>query len=295
MAQEIFFKSERQFDLVNISKEIERTKRLVEEKFSDKIRTITELIEAQTRLVGIYTSQLLVRRGLRSTYEENGIVNNALLNFPYRSLSILLLIRNAFYGSARIVCRQFLESLIIAKYSEYDLSLVRKWELQYDEKNTRMPSSEISLRRDVFRGLENRGKTITALLQTWKDLCSVTHATPYSQQVLRVPDSADEKDGMRWLVNTGFFGNSEYSLDLLMTLLAMNFHLLLGHYGRKANRWYFGYLRDPYGSYDRERKLKEKCKTLIREFFEKSNDRKGAKELWRRNIFEFRQSWGFRK
>ena len=285
MEQKWVFESELQFDLTNITNEIDRSKKLVETTFFDKIRIITELVGAQTKLVGIYTSQLATRTRSGSKYKVNGVLATALFNFPYRSLSILSLVRNTFYGSARIVCRQFFESLIVAKYSEYEPPLVQKWNVQLEEKCDDASPIEVGPGK-VFGRLESRGRNIESLRQTWKDLCKTTHPTPYSQQVLRVLTPRDEKEASRH-----FLGNTEYTLDLLLALLAMNFHLLVGHYGRKANRWWFGYLEDPLGCYDRERKLKENSKRLIREYFEKCGDRKGARGLWKRNIFEFRQSW----
>ena len=284
MVQEIELKSELQFDLANIEGEIDRTKKLVETRFSDKIRILTDLIGAQARLVGIYTSELSVRKHLRSNCDNNGILTDTLLNFPYRSLSILLLIRNTFYGSARVICRQFFESLISAKYSEYEPGIIQQWTLRLDNENV---SSGKTGPGYIFKRLQDRAKSIDALRQTWKDLCNATHATPYSQQVLRVLETSDEQGASR-----RFLGNTEYTLDLLLALLAMNFHLLIGHYGRKAYRWWFGYLEDPFGSYHRERELKEDSKRLIRQYFEKSMGRKSARGLWKTNIFEFKQSWG---
>ncbi len=288
MEQKWIFESELQFDLANITDEIDRSKKLVETKFFDKIRIITELVGAQTKLVGIYTSQLATKRRAGSKHKVNGILATTIFNFPYRSLSILSLVRNTFYGSARIVCRQFFESLIVAKYSEYEPALVQRWNTQLDEKSDDASSIEVGPGK-AFGRLESSGKNIGSLRQTWKDLCKATHPTPYSQQVLRILKIADQKEASRI-----FLAHTEYTLDLLLALLAMNFHLLIGHYGRKANRWWFGYLEDPFGSYDREKKLKENSKRLIREYFEKCGDRKGARGLWKRNIFEFKQSWGLR-
>jgi hypothetical protein len=291
MGQEIISKIELQFDLANISKEVERVSKYVENMFSDKIRLISELIKCQTLLIGIYTNQIHVRVSAGSKYEHNIILTNTLLNFPYRTLSTLLLVRNTYYGSARIICRQILESMIIAKYSQYDRSLVHKWEAQQEDLR-RDPSTEISLGRDVFQKLENAGKGIFELRRTWKDLCNVTHASGFSQQRLRVPLIADAEEVNKWLQGTYFFENTDYTFDLMLTLLAMNFHLVVGHYSRKAYRWYLGYPQDPLGSYTREKKLKDNCRNLFKEYFGLPGSRPSAMTFWKRNIFQFKQSWG---
>jgi len=284
-------KVELQFDLSNISNEVERVGRFVENRFSDKIRIINELIKCQTLLIGIYSNEINVRVELGSKYEHNVVLANTLLNFPYRSLSTPLLIRNIFCGSARVVCRQIFESSIIAKYSEYDPTLAVKWESHNDENLGRGPS-EISLGRDVFEELRIVGKEIMALRRTWKDLCNATHATAFSQQMLRLPLAEDGEEVIKWLSATHLAEHTENTLDLLLTLLAMNFHLIVGHYGRKANRWYLGYLRDPLGSYGREKDLKENCKKLLKEYFGLVGNRPRTTKMWKRNIFEFKQSWG---
>jgi hypothetical protein len=292
MLQEMISKAELQFDLANISKEVEQVSKYVENRFSDKIMIISELIKCQTLLIGIYTNQINARVSAGSKYEHNIILTNTLLNFPYRALSTLLLVRNTFYGSARIICRQLLESMIIAKYSQYDRTLVHRWGAQHDKDLRRNRSTEISLGRDVFRNLEIVGKGILELRRTWKDLCNATHATGFSQQRLRVPLVTEGEEVNKWLRGTYFFENTDYTLDLLLALLAMNFHLIVGHYSRKAYRWYLGYLQDPLGSYVREKKLKDNCRNLFKEYFGLQGNRPSAKILWKRNIFQFKQSWG---
>jgi hypothetical protein len=292
LRQGVISKAELQFALANISKEVDIASRLIEQQFSEKIRIIDDLIRKQTLLIGIYTNQIHVRAYDGSKYDHNVILTNTLLNFTYRSLSTMLLIRKTFYGSARALCRQLFESSVIAKYSECDRTLIRKWESHHDRELRPDFSTEISLSRDVFRKLEKAGKEITELKRTWKDLCNVSHATAFSQQQLRLPIVEDEKEVNKWLLGTNFFEHTDYTLDLFLTLLAMNFHLIVGHYSRKAYRWYLGYSQDPLGSYARERALKYNCRNLLKEYFGLKWSGPSAKSLWKRNIFQFKQSWG---
>lgn len=69
------------------------------------------------------------------------------------------------------------------------------------------------------------------------------------------------------------------------------FQLLIGHLGRKAYGWYFGYPKDPYNSYEKERSLKSECKSLFKQYFEINKKHKGPNKMLKKNIFEFRQSW----
>src|SRR5947209_4264010 len=119
------------------------------------------------------------------------------------------------------------------------------------------------------------------------------HATQFSQQFLRIPNAKDENEIRKVHRNTHFFENVEYTLDILFALIAMNFHLLLSLYGRKAtaDKWSFRYFEDAHESYDHERKLKENCKQLLKQYFDLSNHNRGAIRLWKQNISEFRQSW----
>ena len=89
---------------------------------------LTEVAQIQTKLFGIYTHEARIKEFMRLKYDRNYVLNNTLANLPYHNYSILLLIQNTFYGSARVLMRQFFEALIFAKYSEYDNKLIEKWE-----------------------------------------------------------------------------------------------------------------------------------------------------------------------
>ncbi len=79
----MLLKAELQFDLANISEEIDRSKELVETQFSDKIRIIIDLIGTQAKLVGMYTNQIFARKHSMSKYKENG-------NIGYRASELSL-------------------------------------------------------------------------------------------------------------------------------------------------------------------------------------------------------------
>ncbi len=279
---------ERLFDFGNIMAEIEQTKAITEKAFAPKIEIISGLIEHETKLGGIYSNQCMTKQQMGSVYEDNVALNNTVGNQPYRSISTLLLIRNSLYGSARPTLRQFFESLIIAKYAELDPSLASRWHAQ-DEST--LPSKQVSLTRDVLSVLTRKGKEVGALRQTWRDLCLMSHATRQSQQVLRVPDLNDPEQFEKYLEVSNYFGNTEYSLDLLFLMLVMNFHLIVAHLGRKAYRWWFGYVEDPFGSYKRERVLKKNIRLLINQYFVESKNQPFARKMLRKNIFEYRRKW----
>lgn len=222
-------------------------------------------------------------------YESNGVLNNTLGNLPYLSLSIIHLTKSTLYGSARVVLRQFLEMLLIGKYSEYDKSLIELWESQTEDSSS---SPRISVGRHVFRKMEKKGIDISELEKTWKQLCQFTHATRYAQQMLRVPKNKEETT--KWIKETHLIPNLHYTLDLFFMLLCMNYHLLTSHLGKKAYRWYFGYARDPFNSFEREKKLKNEIKILFKKYFEINKEYKGINKFLKKNIFQYRQKWGDR-
>jgi hypothetical protein len=287
-AEDSSLELERQYSLENITSDIERVKVKTEKDFADKIETITKLMEHETALSGIYLQQCMTKDKIGIGYKQNFVLNNTIGNQPYRSVSALLLIRNSLYGSARPILRQFFESLIIAKYAEQDPSLARKWHVQDESSH---PSEQVSLSRDVLGTLGKRGKEVSALRRTWRDLCSMTHATRQSQQVLRVPDPAEPEEFEEYLRISDYSANTEYSLDLLFLVLAMNFHLISDHLAKKADRWWFGNVKDSYGSYKREKQLKRSIKSLMKSYFEESKRLPGAVEMLRKNIQEYEAPW----
>lgn len=277
------------WSLPNISREIEVSKHALENLFAKKIKIIEELIEQETLLVGTYNREMWMKDMLSETYNRNIVLYNAMANVTYRSLSMLLLIRNTFHGSAKALGRQYFENVVIAKFAERDPKLAERWEMQTDERD---PSRDISMWFDVFKPLKDEGKRVDALLRTWNELCKFSHATKFSQQLPRIVRANSMKEIINMDNDSKFFQNTEYSLDLLMTLLAMNFHLLISYHGRKAYQWWFGYTNDPKSSYQKERESKHRCKKLFNDYFDNPPEwSRKAKELWKPVIFEFKRNW----
>lgn len=282
---------EKQFNLENISKEIEITRKIIENYLSEKIDIITKIVDFQVRLAGIYSHECFIKQSMGLKYESNRVLNNTFGNLPYLSLSILHLIKNTLYGSARVLLRQFLEMLLIGKCSEYDESLIELWESQTENSSS---SPKIFVGRHVFRKLEEKGIDISELKKTWKELCQCTHATKYAQQMLRVPivnNSSYKEEITKWIKETRLIPNLHYTLDLFFMLLCMNYHLLIGHLGKKAYRWYFGYTKDPLNSFEKEKKFKNEIKILFKKYFEINKEYRGINELLKKNIFQYRQKW----
>jgi len=282
---------ENQFNWVNISKEIRTTKEIIEKGFKEKITILSKIADYQTRLLGIYFRQSQIKVFFGMKYDENMVLQNTLGNVPYQTFSILLLVRNTFFGSARVLMRQFFEALIYAKYSEYDSKLIKIWNLIKSEED---PKGRISLGNDVFNELKKKGKRITALEKMWRELCRFSHPTAFSQQELRVPHTngkKPEKEVLKWNISAGLFMNVEYTLDLLFVMLNMSFHLLTSHLGRKSSRFYFGYPEDPQGFSKRERKLKMNIKVLLKEYWIINKRTKIPDDQFRKIIFQYRQKW----
>lgn len=282
---------EKQFNLENISKEMEITRKIIENYLSEKINIITNIVDFQVRLAGIYSRECSIKQYMGLKYESNYVLNNTLGNLPYLSLSILHLIKSTLYGSARVLLRQFLEMLLISKYSEYDKSLIELWESQTENSSS---SLRISIGLHVFKKLKQKKIDISELEKTWKQLCQFTHATRYAQQMLRVPivnNSSYKEEITKWIKETRLIPNLHYTLDLFFMLLCMNCHLLIGHLGKKAYRWYLGYIRDPLNSFEKEQKLKNEIKILFKKYFEINKEYRGINKILKKNIFQYRQKW----
>jgi hypothetical protein len=281
---------EEQFKWDNIQQEIQITQKFLDEFCSDKIAILIQFSDYQTRLTGMYLQQIQLKQHLGLVYKKNELLDNILLTQPYWSYSIILLIRNTMFGSARVLLRQFFESLLVAKYSEYDPSLVRKW---ISKKEGRDSQNELSIGRDVFQPLIHKNKPINALRKTWSELSDFTHPTRWSQQIPRVPrDIRDKTEIVKWITESNIIGNTQYTLDLFFMILCMNNHLLTSHWGRKAYRWYFGYSEDPYRTFEIEKSFKQKIKGLINAYFD-INKKKypSVNKVIKPKIFEYRRNW----
>ncbi len=278
---------EKQFDIQNIKMEIENAATYTQKEFGRKIDILSKLIEHETKLSGIYFHQCLTKEVIGISYRENRVLNNTVANQPYRSISILMLTRKSLYGSARPILRQFFESLIIAKYAEYDSKLAKAWHEQNESTN---PSRQVSIGRDVLNSLSRKGKAVEALRETWRNLCATSHATRSSQQVLRVPNPSKPNEFEEYLQLSTYFPNTEYSLDLLFLMLAMNYHLIREFLATKASGWWFGDVNDAYGSYKRERLLNSRISSLIKKYMAEGQHA-SANEMLKQNIMEYRTEW----
>ena len=149
---------------------------------------------------------------------------------------------------------------------------------------------KISLGTDVFDKLRKRKLDTSALDITWKDLCNATHATKYSQQVLRINRSETEKEFREELLEQGFFMHMDYSFDLLVVLLAMNYHLLVEHMAKRVS--------DPnspvddyeYLTMDEQAALKKTCEKAIGQYFKNLTNPR-ASGLWMNNAIQYSQPW----
>jgi len=278
------------FSLRNVLHEIRVSRTFLMKSFSVKIKLVTRIVDYQNRLTGIFTRECMVKQSMGLKYDHNVLLANALANQIYLSLSVLLLLKQTLYGSARVLLRQFFEALIIAKYSEQDTSLTERWKANVEEN---IGVRRISVSRGVFRPLEKKGIDVSQLKETWNLLNLFTHSTRHAQQVLRVPivEGSAGKEVEEWRERSHLIPNAEFTIDLLFVLLCMNYHLLIGHLGRKARGFFLGYSKDPLYFYKREKSLKNKHKILVDKFFEINKKNKGMNRILKKNIYQYRQNW----
>lgn len=259
------------------------SKKFVRKAFAKKICLIKKLMDFQVSLTDMYFRQILVKEKLRLRYDENTVVTNALLKQIYLSYSIMLLLENTFYGSARVLLRQFFEFLIIGKFSEFDSSnIIQKWESKMEESGR---EHDINLSQDIFNKIKMK-KNISELQKMWKILSDYSHPTKFAQQV---PHFSTSDDHFTWITEN--YGDIHYTFDLFFTLICMNYHLLNSNWGRKAKGWDFGHYRDSEGHWAIEKYIKEKIKNTIKEYFEINKKYKGINTELQKAIFQYRQSW----
>lgn len=224
---------------------------LLRKAHAGRIRALTRMLDAGSALLGMYTHQAFVKEQMGLRYDHNVLLANSLGNQAYQSRAVLLLCGYGLYGSARPLLRQNFEALLIAKSSVLRPELIQRWGTAEEH---RSPKTDIKISQDVFRGLRTK-RGIDSLHSLWREFNDLTHATPFSQQPIRVwqPESQEEMvDQYRSLL-----GHTHHVLDHEFVLLNMRRHLLV-HLNRKVRRFYFGYERDPFGWSNRAQALKER-------------------------------------
>lgn len=267
--------------ITSANKKIQNNKKTVKKVFSDKIKIIKKLMKYETQLTSIYLKELHTKQMLGERYEKNIVADNSILSLTNITYSTLILLENSFYGSARVLLRQYFEYLVIGKFSEYDENnIIKKW----NAKDNRTRKFNINLSADILNNL--KGKNISEIRKMWGMLSDMSHPTKYSQQV---PFIIAESSSVEWITHSA--NNLHYSFDLFFMLLVMNFHLLISNWGKKASKWYLGYHKDPMDYWKKEKILKEKIKTNIKEYYEINKDFPIANKHIKKVIFQYKQNW----
>ena len=273
--------SESYLNSKQIHSQIKTNKKYIRKLFTTKINLIKKLVDYQISLTDMYLRQILVKEHLRLRYNENIVVNNTLINQINLSHSIIILIENTFYGSARVLLRQFFEFLIIGKFSEFDNNIVQKWE----SKTEGVRDFDINLSLDIFNKLKMK-KDISLLQKTWRMLSDLSHPTKYSQQM---PPLSDIDDNLAWIKES--YPDIHHTLDLFFMLLCMNYHLLISNWGRKGKGWDSGYYKDSVGVWKKEKIIKEKIRIIIKGYFEINKKHKGINTELKKTILQYKQNW----
>lgn len=268
-------------DSNKIHSRIKTQKQIDKKIFSIKFRLINDLIGDLSTLTELYLRRIFMKQRLHLVYGDNVVTNNSLLNQINLNYSIIHLLENTFYGSARVLLRQFFEFLIIGKFSEYDGGqIIKKW----SNKSRENRDNDISLSNDVLHKLDS--KDLSAVKEMWRELSDMSHPTRYAQQVPYFLSSDIHAESM-----DKHYCNMHYTLDLFFMLLCMNYHLLISNWGRKSRGWYFGYHKDPMNNWKLENEIKAKIKTMIREYFDINKKHKGINSKLKKVIFQYRQNW----
>jgi hypothetical protein len=281
--------SENQFEYRAIIRESRKNARVIKERLGHRWMTLECVIDCQSRLSGILLKEGTLKQMQDLVYTENLLLNNTLLNLPYRAHSILLLIKNSMYGAARPLVRQAFEQMLLAKQSELEPAIVEKWHQQ-----ERLGAGSI------IKRLAEEGKNVAAMKDFWEVLNRMTHPTREAMQPLLVPLYEHPENGFpfQWVAENkleqetasldSLLANSMFTLDMLYVILGMNFHLLVGHMERKA-RGYFPGSKEPEEFLERKRMLKDRARRLLNEY--SSGIPMKGRGYFRKVVFQFRQDW----
>jgi len=258
-----------------VEKDRRAFEKYVAKRFSRRIGIIRELSDSQLELTDLFLHHLRLKNWFGYGYSPNQVLYNLLLNQPTMVNSGLLLLRNGYFGSTRLIIRQNFEMLLIAKYAEIDPNLIKRWQ---SKKEGRDKINDINLTSDVFNKLNQKVKT-DKLKEMWALLCSLSHATTFAQQpVINYP----KKEAS---------GNWHHTLDLLFMSIQMSLHATnLLH--AKAKGFYQGYPRDPYGDYIKINGIKNRIKELTAEYYlENKKEKVNSGKFIGPVIMQYRSKW----
>ncbi len=235
---------------------------IIEAKHSEDLIIIRDNYNAQMELLKLY---LLVIKSdpYVDADEYSSMVFTAIFKNFLSLYSALDLTLQGFYGGGRILFRNIYEFLIISKTIaiKNDIGLLRKWE----------NGESISLRTEVFR--EVRKPNSEEMKNLWRDLCSFTHGTIYSQQI----------DISYITVKNEIKLNFIY----IKMLLDMNYHLLNRHAVNPSIQYYAKRMSDLH-EMDILKNKKNEIQTQIKTI------RETLLKEPKRVVLDFASKWEFR-
>ncbi len=242
-------KTESQFNFYQLEKEHTKAFSLIKKfDYVIDLERMKRILDNQMKLAAIFTKQLSLKEFRGLTHDSNILVEANLWKTPVILHGMLFLIKNGYFGSARVLARQCFETLIYAKYSWLDKSMATK----YSNKKVGYDQSNNLTINYVFKSL---GQKKGSLQTKYSKLCDFDHPTIYSQQLPLSLESVEEK---RYFIDL-----ISYTTDLLFTLMLMNLHFL-NLVNRQTRGVCFGYYDDVPGKSARIKKLKTDIKNEIK-------------------------------
>lgn len=273
--------------------------------YGEVIKGMKKIIDLENRLFWMYFQKTCVKEDMCYEYTPNYVLNKAGMITFFCNYHALTLTNSGFFGSARVLLRQSVESLILAKFSELDSDLRKKWER----------GEPVSLTREILTKLEQPKPEIEKL---WKLLNQFTHATTYSQQLQGNSETVIAVLKARQFYQTDFnflFAKTEHEREkaisekrekllttcknlldeegdslffnygVLLAMLECNYHLLNSHLWNKAK----GYIFDKYDPSGKKRVSDLKIET--------KREIKRVRQLLRptkqytRLVWEYKSTW----
>lgn len=219
----------------------------------NQLNILEEISELQLQLIYEFVPIINTKNIIGERYERNELLYHGLsANFDLNK-SMILLIKNGFYGSARTLLRQEFELLLITKYNSIDSSIFDRWQ---KKKNGKDNDNKISVSH-ILKKLKDNQINCDDLDNIYALLCDFTHATAYAQQSPLFPDS---EESIRSIT-----ADISYTTDIIYILQHMNLHLI-NSFHAQARGYFLKHYNDVLGNESKIKILKDKLKKLYKEY-----------------------------
>jgi hypothetical protein len=257
------------------SKNVEKT--IVKKAISNQLIVLSNIIDLHLILIHKFQPLIKVKDNMGSVYPKNELIYYGLIMNYDINKSMILLIKNGLYGSARSLLRQSFELLLIIKYNFIDSSIFKKWSTKKDGKDS---NNEISVTYNILTKLNKKNIMVTNLRDMYSQLCDYNHPTRYAQQLPIIIQNKENQNKI--------YANAQYTSDLIFMIQKMSLHLI-NLFHSQTRGFYLGYNNDPFGCEREIKFIKNELKKMYQLY---PYNKKAFKKIkLNKVITEFKSSW----